>query len=143
MISPNNHLNFSVYMHPPSDLHLFTPHLFVTPFLSLLLSVLLSSRPPLILLSSSSHSAHIIDLFRPQTRTSTDPEDVQQQATHLAEKNRQTGQELDRVFKSKKQKEEDTTKVEDQIEAQYRAIQNRIDELEPGKLRAYNDLLSK
>ena len=34
-------------------------------------------------------------------------------------------------------------KVEDQIEAQYSAIQSRINELEPGKLRAYNELLSK
>lgn len=34
-------------------------------------------------------------------------------------------------------------KVEDQIEAQYNAIQSRINELEPGKLRAYNELLSK
>jgi hypothetical protein len=34
-------------------------------------------------------------------------------------------------------------KVEDQIEVQYRAIQARINELEPSKLRAYNDLLAK
>ena len=33
--------------------------------------------------------------------------------------------------------------MEDQIEAQYSAIQSRINELEPGKLRAYNELLSK
>jgi archaellum component FlaC len=83
------------------------------------------------------------NLAMDKTRTSTDPEDVQSQATHLNEKNRQTGQELDRIFKSRKQKEEDTSKVEDQIEGQYRAIQTRINELEPGKLRSYNDLLVK
>jgi hypothetical protein len=34
-------------------------------------------------------------------------------------------------------------KSEEQIEGQYQAIQKRINELEPGKLRAYNDLLAK
>jgi hypothetical protein len=33
--------------------------------------------------------------------------------------------------------------IEEQIEAQYRAIQQRINELEPGKLRAYNELLGR
>ena len=33
--------------------------------------------------------------------------------------------------------------VEDQIDGQYKAIQARIDELEPGKRRQYKDLLSK
>jgi len=64
-------------------------------------------------------------------------------ALHMSEKNRQSGQELDRVFMQRKQRENDTANVEDQIEAQYRAIQARINELEPGKLRAYNELLSK
>jgi len=64
-------------------------------------------------------------------------------AMHMSEKNRQTAQELDRVFMQRKQRENDTSNVEDQIEAQYRAIQARINDLEPGKLRAYNDLLAK
>lgn len=64
-------------------------------------------------------------------------------AMHMQEKNRQTGQELDRVFTQRKQRENDTANVEDQIEAQYRTIQARINDLEPGKLRAYNELLSK
>lgn len=33
--------------------------------------------------------------------------------------------------------------IEEQIEAQYRAIQQRINELEPGRLRAYNELLAR
>lgn len=33
--------------------------------------------------------------------------------------------------------------IEEQIEGQYRLIQKKIKELEPGKLRAYNDLLAK
>jgi hypothetical protein len=33
--------------------------------------------------------------------------------------------------------------LEEQIEAQYRAIQQRINELDPGRLRAYNDLMAK
>jgi len=64
-------------------------------------------------------------------------------AMHMSEKNRNTSQELDRVFMQRKQRENDTSNVEDQIEAQYRAVQARINELEPGKLRAYNELLSK
>lgn len=64
-------------------------------------------------------------------------------AMHMAEKNRNTSQELDRVFMQRKQRENDTSNVEDQIEAQYRTIQARINDLEPGKLRAYNELLAK
>ena len=64
-------------------------------------------------------------------------------AMHMAEKNRQTSQELDRVFVQRKQRENDTNNVEEQIELQYRAIQARINDLEPGKLRAYNELLAK
>lgn len=78
-----------------------------------------------------------------KTRTSTDPEDVQQMAIHMAEKNRQTGQELDRIFMQRKQRESETQQIEEQIEGQYRLIQKKIKELEPGKLRAYNDLLAK
>ena len=83
------------------------------------------------------------NLAMDKTRTSTDPDEVGQQAAMLAEKNKKTGQEVDRVFKARKQKEEDTLKAEEQIEGQYQAIQKRINELEPGKLRAYNDLLAK
>ena len=36
-----------------------------------------------------------------------------------------------------------TTQIEEQIEGLYHAIQQRINELEPGKLRAYNELLSR
>ena len=64
-------------------------------------------------------------------------------AMYMAEKNRNTSQELDRVFMQRKQRENDTSNVEDQIEAQYRTIQARINDLEPGKLRAYNELLAK
>jgi intraflagellar transport protein 74 len=61
----------------------------------------------------------------------------------MSEKNRQTGQELDRVFLQRKQREGDTHKVEDQIENQYKAIEKRINDLEPAKLRSYNELHSK
>eukprot|EP01038_Epipyxis_sp_PR26KG_P011164 gene11164-14981_t len=78
-----------------------------------------------------------------KTRTSTDPEDVQHMAMTMAEKNRQTGQELDRIFMQRKQRESETVQVEEQIEGVYRNIQKRINELEPGKLRAYNDLMAR
>ncbi len=61
----------------------------------------------------------------------------------MAEKNRQTGQELDRVFMQRKQRENDTVKVEEEIESIYRSIQQRINEMEPDKLRSYNDLHNK
>ena len=47
-----------------------------------------------------------------QTRTSTDPEDVQQMALHMAEKNRQAGQDLDRIFMQRKQRETETAQVQ-------------------------------
>lgn len=62
---------------------------------------------------------------------------------HMAEKNRQTGQELDRVFMQRKQRENDTARVEEEIESIYKSIQQRINEMEPDKLRVYNDLHSK
>ena len=78
-----------------------------------------------------------------KTRTSTDPEDVQDMASRLAQKNRQTGQELDRILAARKQREAETGNIEGQIDAYYRSIQARINDLEPGKLRAYNELLSR
>jgi DNA repair exonuclease SbcCD ATPase subunit len=78
-----------------------------------------------------------------KTRSSTDPDDVHQMALHMADNNRKTGQELDRILVQRKQKEAETSQIEDQIEDQYRAIQKKIKDLEPGKLRAYNDLLNK
>ena len=62
---------------------------------------------------------------------------------HMAEKNRQTGQELDRVFMQRKQRENDTARVEEEIESIYKSIQQRINEMEPDKLRVYNDLHGK
>lgn len=83
------------------------------------------------------------NLAMDKTRTSTDPEDVRDSANRLAEKNRQSGQELDRMLMMRKQKEAEANRVEEQIEGCYREMQSRINELEPGKLRAYNDLLTR
>lgn len=44
----------------------------------------------------------------------------------------------------RKQKEQEIAEIEDRIEGQFKSIQNKIDnELEPGKRRAYNELLSR
>ena len=83
------------------------------------------------------------NLAMDKTRTSTDPEDVQQMAVQLAARNRQTGQELDRIFVLRKQRETETNQLNDQIQAYYQSIQSRINELEPGKLRSYNELMEK
>jgi len=79
-----------------------------------------------------------------KTRTSTDPDDVRHLAGHLKEKNAQASQELDRIFMLRKQKENEYNEIEEKIESHFKSIRNRIDtELEPGKRRAYNDLLNK
>lgn len=83
------------------------------------------------------------NLAMDKTRTSTDPEDVQNMAVQLAARNRQTGQELDRIFVLRKQRETETNQLNDQIQAYYQSIQSRINELEPGKLRSYNELMEK
>lgn len=83
------------------------------------------------------------NLAMDKSRTSTDPDEVLQLAHHLADKNRHGSQELDRVFMVRKQREGEVQGLEEQLEAHYRAIQARINELEPGKLRAYNDLMAK
>lgn len=83
------------------------------------------------------------NLAMDKTRTSTDPDDVQQMAVQLAARNRQTGQELDRIFILRKQRETETNQINDQIQAYYQSIQSRINELEPGKLRSYNELMEK
>lgn len=78
-----------------------------------------------------------------KTRTSTDPEDVVQMAAMLAEKNKQNGQELDRIFMQRKQREQDTQQLEEQIQKFHRAVQERVNQLEPSKQRAYADLMSR
>ena len=42
-----------------------------------------------------------------KTRTHQDVDDIQQNTEHLAARNRQTGQELDKLFMMRKQKEQD------------------------------------
>lgn len=85
-------------------------------------------------------------------------------AMHMAEKNRQAGQDLDRIFMQRKQREQETaqvhalvagdniaarhshfpvTQIDEQIEGHYRAVQARINELEPGRLRAYTELQAR
>lgn len=83
------------------------------------------------------------NLAMDKMRTSTDPEDVNQVIMQIAEKNRQSATELDRVFMLRKQRENETTQIEQQIEQHYQAIQNRINELEPGKLRVYEELMAR
>ena len=58
----------------------------------------------------------------------------------VTERNRQVALEVDKIFTSRKQREKETAQLEDQIENYYRSIQNRINELEPAKLKAYEDL---
>lgn len=83
------------------------------------------------------------NLAMDKTRTSTDPDDVQQMAVQLASRNRQSAQELDRIFMLRKQRENETNQINDQIHAYYQSIQSRINELEPGKLRSYNELMER
>jgi chromosome segregation ATPase len=64
-------------------------------------------------------------------------------ALHMAEKNRQGGQDLDRIFMQRKQREVETTQTDEQIAKIHESIQRRINDLEPGKLRAYNELMSR
>lgn len=64
-------------------------------------------------------------------------------ALHMADKNRQAGQDLDRIFMQRKQREQEIGQVEEQIENIHRNIHKRINEMEPGKLRAYNDLMAR
>ncbi len=58
----------------------------------------------------------------------------------VTERNRQVALEVDKIFTSRKQREKETAQLEEQIENYYRSIQNRINDLEPAKLRAYEDL---
>jgi chromosome segregation ATPase len=64
-------------------------------------------------------------------------------AFHMAEKNRQSGQDLDRIFMQRKQRESETQQVEEQIDGIHRSIQKRLNDLEPGKLRVYNELMMR
>lgn len=58
----------------------------------------------------SSEIPSLIECIK-QTRTSTDPEDVQQMAEHMMEKNRQAGQDVDRIFMQRKQRENEIGQV--------------------------------
>lgn len=52
-------------------------------------------------------------------------------------------QDLDRVFTQRKQREQETAHLEEQIENIQHMISKRINELDPNRLRAYNDLLMR
>ncbi|RYH14278.1 hypothetical protein EON65_33880 [archaeon] len=58
----------------------------------------------------------------------------------MSEKNRQLGQELDRVFMQRKQREQEVQQLEEQMDNIHRQVQKRINELDPNRLRAYNEL---
>lgn len=62
-------------------------------------------------------------------------------ADNMAIKNRQMGQDLDRIFMQRKQRENETQQIEEQIENIHHIIQKRINDMEPGRLRAYNELM--
>jgi intraflagellar transport protein 74 len=78
-----------------------------------------------------------------KTRTSTDPDDVLQMSVMLADKNKQNAQDLDHIFMQRKQREQDTQQLEEQIQKFHRAVQERVNQLEPSKQRAYSDLMQR
>eukprot|EP01031_Cornospumella_fuschlensis_P026278 gene26278-31744_t len=104
--------------------------------------VQLERRYETLLKSKESLEGQLADynLALDKIRNATDPEDVQQMAMHMSEKNRQLGQELDRVFMQRKQREQDVQQLEEQMDNIHRQVQKRINELDPNRLRAYNEL---
>jgi intraflagellar transport protein 74 len=78
-----------------------------------------------------------------KTRTSTDPEDIRDHVYTLADKNHQTGQELDHIFSLRKERENEINKIQDRMEEIQNDIQSRINSLETSKLRIYKDLSSR
>lgn len=78
-----------------------------------------------------------------KARTSTDPDDVRHMCMQVQERHRQTALEVDRVFSTRKQRESETAQLDQQLETYYRNIQARLNDLEPSKLKTYNDLMTR
>lgn len=78
-----------------------------------------------------------------KTRTATDRDTVQEMVNALHENNRKLGEEIDRLFMLRKQRENDCMQTENQIDQYYKQVQQRLSDLDPRRLQAYNDLLNK
>jgi tetrahydromethanopterin S-methyltransferase subunit B len=64
-------------------------------------------------------------------------------AYQMAERNRRNAEELDRVFMMRKQRENDTMQIEEQIEKYHKAVEDRIRSLDRDKQRTYEELSNR
>ena len=81
------------------------------------------------------------NLASDKLRTSTDPQEVIGYQKQLEERNRHEASEIDKVFLLKSQREKQTLDIERQIEEVQRNAEKKIKQLEPEKLKAYEDLV--
>lgn len=76
-------------------------------------------------------------------RISTDPSELNDYINEFETKNRQFAAEVDRIFMMKKQQDQQTAQLEEQITQLHQAAQQKIEQLEPDKLERYNQLLKQ
>ncbi|CAN0164724.1 unnamed protein product [Phaeothamnion confervicola] len=83
------------------------------------------------------------NLSMDKVRTSADAGDVLAFLAELEDRNRRTAAELDGVFLAKQQRERNMADIEAETERLHRELAEKINALEPHKMRQYQDLLGR
>jgi len=84
------------------------------------------------------------NLAMDKARGGTDPGELMDYVQDFRRKNKESAEEVDRIFVVKKQKDDETRQLEAQIQSLHQQAQRRIEvDLEPAKLKLYNGLVEK
>lgn len=83
------------------------------------------------------------NLAMDKARVSTDPAELNEYIAEFEMKNKQFAAEIDNIFVMKKQQDEGTKQIEEQIGKLHEEAQRKINDLEPAKLHRYNQLLEE
>ena len=81
------------------------------------------------------------NLAMDKARGGTDAAELLEFVADFKARNKQTAEEVDRVFVVKKQKDDETRQIEAQISSLHEQAQRKLNDLEPAKLQLYNKLL--
>ncbi|GMH77967.1 hypothetical protein TL16_g10678 [Triparma laevis f. inornata] len=83
------------------------------------------------------------NLAMDKLRTSTDPQEVTAYQANLEARNRNEAAEIDKVFLMKEQRNQGTQELEMQIGQVHQQAEAKIKQLEPAKLREYEELIQR
>jgi len=83
------------------------------------------------------------NLAMDKSRTGTDPEEIMKYREHLEEQNRHQSQEVDSIFEKRQDIQSRISSMHEEIEAERRRSEQKINELAPDKARRYRELMEE